>query len=364
MKASPQAVRPISDIFNTAQQFAADTGNEATSEVLTKAEFAKLAKEQGAPGLANRAALNYEKDGKIVVAFNGSYKHESDNDLVATATHESLHSVGRLLDQPEAEGGKSFLQNEWSKLSPEQRRKASKQYGKDFDKLSDADLESSHAARHEWFTFQGFRMLKGEVSKAELTKEYGKDFATKIADFVDQFRKVLKKWVGTADVSTKDLDAAISNILGNYSPNATADVAEEATVKEGLTSDQWLQTPEGQQALSEATAQVLKETIDQGEINLKRKGLTASDKRTIKFHIDAAHNGKLIGWDEGRAEVIAKMKQPKGNATADVAQEATTEKSSVVKKPASKGNAPAKVEDDFKVHTIVSSKPISFEEFE
>ena len=299
MKASKKALRPIADIFNTAQKFAADRGSSASVEVLPKAEFTKLATEQGAPALADRAAINYMKDGKIVVAFNADYKHASDNDLVATATHESFHSVGRLLDEAGQDGAPSFLQTEWQKLSPEQRRKASKQYGSDFDTTSDADLANSHAARHEWFAFQGFRALKGEVSEQQLAKDYGQDFASKVTEFVKQFREVLQKWVGTADVSTKELDAAISNILGAYSPNAV--VAEKVIAPEAKTES--VKQPSSKQPApakaERSIPKILQENFEDWEKHGKSDGENVA---TFWARLDSILEGYRIEFDEGKSK--------------------------------------------------------------
>jgi len=219
------SVKPIADIFKTVQDFSSDMEVETTIEILSGSDFAKKAGEK----LATRSALNRIENGKLVISFNADANGmDSEYDVIATATHESLHSVGQVMDP--------FIKDEWDKLTPKQRRKAADEYGTGLKELSDEELTGSYAARQEWFAFQGFRVLKGESTLDNVAKNYGQKFAQKLGEFIKQFKEVLRKWAGSADVSTERLDQFISEVLGRYAPGNYTEDSDTVDVKESLTS--------------------------------------------------------------------------------------------------------------------------------
>lgn len=87
--------------------------------------------------------------------------------------------------------------------------------------------------------------------------------------------------------------------------------APAAKPEASMTRDEWLQTSNGQVALEKAREQVLREGIEQAEAFLKKKNQPADARRTMQAALEGYRNGRLQGWDEGRAEIIAGMQQPK-----------------------------------------------------
>ena len=135
----------------------------------------------------------------------------SDKNLGEAVVDTIVHEAGHFAEKYVL--GEKFTQGEWEKLSFDQRAEAAKQYfGKDHD---GTDLLNNRQARSEWVAMQFARVVRGETEGMSLTLK------TKLEKFLDEVRQMVRRWVGSPNLTTKDLDDKIRDIL-EYNEEPTA----------------------------------------------------------------------------------------------------------------------------------------------
>ncbi len=137
--------------------------------------------------------------------FFNSDKSKGD-DVVDNVVHEMGHFAEKFAL------GEEFTQREWAKLQITQRIQADEQYkGR---KLTPEEVRAFGAgidnkrARSEWATMQFARVVKGD------TDGMSTGMRARLEKFLELARELVRKWIGSKSLTTKELDAKILNVLG------------------------------------------------------------------------------------------------------------------------------------------------------
>ncbi|MBC2594942.1 hypothetical protein H5P28_11805 [Ruficoccus amylovorans] len=200
---SEQGQRAVKQAFDIVFQERPELADSLNVELVSDADFKQRFGQSS-------AGVQVESDGDgVSIVLNREHPSMQGDKAVTSVFHETGHVVGRALD--------GFIAEEWGKLSAQQRKAAAAQYSQALSEMPEAELADSYQARQEWFTYQWHRLATGEVNAAQLAKEgYPKQFVQKLQQLVEQFRALVKDWIGDANLSTEALDKRIREILGNY----------------------------------------------------------------------------------------------------------------------------------------------------
>lgn len=155
-----------------------------------------------------RGAAAYEPGRNILWLNKEKLTPDSISDVFV---HESGHFAEKFAL------GEAFTQGEWESLTDAQREAAAREYDPK-DTRTGSDLRSDKGARAEWVAFQFSRVVRGD------TKNMSQRMATKLKQWLEVVRDVVRRFRGNEDLTTEALDKKILDALG-YAPDVSADVA-------------------------------------------------------------------------------------------------------------------------------------------
>lgn len=124
-----------------------------------------------------------------------------------TAVSAVVHEMGHFAEKFAL--GEDFAQREWLNLKPEQRIEAWNQYmGGDRSIQPDRGLQYDKRARSEWVAMQFARVVRGD------TDGMSSGMVSKLKALLQMARDLVTKWVGSKNLTTKQLDTKILEMLG------------------------------------------------------------------------------------------------------------------------------------------------------
>jgi N12 class adenine-specific DNA methylase len=152
------------------------------------------------------AAYNPETN----VMFFNSDKMADPETAVSSVVHEMGHFAEKFAL------GEDFTQREWQKLTEAQRLDARRAYN---DDRADSEMlrratVNDRRARAEWAAMQFARVVKGD------TDGMSAPMIARLKKFLQMARDLVTKWVGAKNLTTKELDAKILEMLGYAEKNA------------------------------------------------------------------------------------------------------------------------------------------------
>lgn len=144
--------------------------------------------------------------------LNRDSQYNKGDQVINALLHEGGHFAEKF------GVGEEVVSSEWGTLSDDQRVQAYEEY--EGRKLTDeertnflVDETAQSQARSEWFAFQ-FKRLVQDGYDSLIKDGRSKAFADKLMDFWNNMRSMFREWVGSEELSTKELDNKILETMG------------------------------------------------------------------------------------------------------------------------------------------------------